>query len=165
MCVIARAACVREKEHLFVWLLSVCVYVCLCLCLRLGLHTKTHTQTHVHKHTQSLWHTEGVANQNNTGAYTMCTHSHTHTHTQSHALSLTHRWSSKPEQTQCLHTVHINTHTYTLIERNPPSRGGFLFAMFPDHELCVRGPPSKDLYQVLRGGSSYTRFLMRELGK
>ena len=50
----------------------------------------------------------------------------------------------------------------TLIKRTPPSRGGFLFTMFPHQEPCVRGPPSKDLYQVLRGGSSYTRFLMRE---
>jgi len=39
-----------------------------------------------------------------------------------------------------------------LIERNPPPRGGFLFTMFPHQEPCVRGPPSKDLYQVLRGG-------------
>ena len=37
--------------------------------------------------------------------------------------------------------------------------------MFPHQEPCVRGPPSKDLYQVLRGGSSYTQFLMREHGK
>jgi len=38
-----------------------------------------------------------------------------------------------------------------LIERNPP-RGGFLFTMFPDQEPCVRGPPSKNLVQILRGG-------------
>ena len=49
-----------------------------------------------------------------------------------------------------------------LIQRNPPPGGGFLFTMFPDQEPCVRGPPSEDLYQVLRGGSSYTRFLIRE---
>jgi len=48
------------------------------------------------------------------------------------------------------------------IERKRPPRGGFLFTMFTHQEPCVRGPPSKDLYQVLRGGSSYTRFLMRE---
>jgi len=46
-----------------------------------------------------------------------------------------------------------------LIERNPPPREDFLFIMFPHQEPCVRGPPSKELYQVLRGGSSYTRFL------
>jgi len=72
------------------------------------------------------------------------------------AFSLTYRPSCPPR---------------TLIERNPPfpggvetptPRGGFLFTMFPLHELCVRGPPSKDLYQVLRGGFSYTRFLMRK---
>jgi len=33
---------------------------------------------------------------------------------------------------------------------NPPPRGGFLFTMFPHQESCVRGLPSKDLYQVLR---------------
>ena len=49
--------------------------------------------------------------------------------------------------------------------KNPPPRGGFLFTMFPHQEPCVRGPPSKDLYQVLRGGSSYTRFLMMEHSK
>ena len=49
--------------------------------------------------------------------------------------------------------------------KNPPPRGGFLFTMFPHQEPCVRGPPSKDLYQVLRGGSSHTRFLIREHSK
>jgi len=48
-----------------------------------------------------------------------------------------------------------------LIERNPRPRGGFLFTIFPHQEPCVRGTPPKDLYQVLRGGTSYTRFLMR----
>ena len=46
-----------------------------------------------------------------------------------------------------------------------PPRGGFLLTMFPDQEPCVRGPPSKNLVQILRGGSSYTRFLMREHSK
>jgi hypothetical protein len=40
--------------------------------------------------------------------------------------------------------------------KETPPRGGFLFTMFPHQEPCVRGPPSKDLYQVLRGWSSYT---------
>jgi len=42
----------------------------------------------------------------------------------------------------------------TLIERTPPPRGGFLFTMLPHQEPCVRGPSSKNLYQVLctRGG-------------
>ena len=66
----------------------------------------------------------------------------------------------------CLYIcVCIFTLANTLIERNPPPRGGFLFTMFPHQEPCVRGPPSKDLYQGLRGGSSYTRFLMREHNK
>jgi len=47
--------------------------------------------------------------------------------------------------------------------KNPPRpRGGFLFTMFPHQEPWMREPPSKNLYQVLRGGSSYSRFLMRE---
>jgi len=39
--------------------------------------------------------------------------------------------------------------------KEPPPRGkvlnlpGFLFTMFPHQEPCVRGPPSKDFYQVL----------------
>jgi len=41
-------------------------------------------------------------------------------------------------------------------------RGGFLFTMFPHQEPCVQGPPSKNMVQILRGGSSYTRFLIRE---
>ena len=53
----------------------------------------------------------------------------------------------------------------TLIERTPPSRGGILFTMFHHQEPCVRGPPSKNLVQILRGGSSYTWFLMREHSK
>jgi len=53
----------------------------------------------------------------------------------------------------------------TLIERNPTPRGGFLFTMFPHQEPWVRGTPSKNLYQVLQGGSSYSRFLMMEHSK
>ena len=49
-------------------------------------------------------------------------------------------------------------------KKSPPP-GGFLFTMFPHQESCVRGPPSKNLVQILRGGSSYTRFLMREHSK
>jgi len=50
-------------------------------------------------------------------------------------------------------------------KKPPPPGGGFLFTMFPHQEPCVRGTPSKDLYQVLRGGSSYTQFLTREHSK
>ena len=46
-----------------------------------------------------------------------------------------------------------------LIERTPPPGGGFLLNMFPHQKPCVRRPPSKILVQILRGGSSYTRFL------
>ena len=49
----------------------------------------------------------------------------------------------------------------------PPPRGVsyLLCHKFPHPEPCLRGPPSKDLYQVLRGGFSYTRFLMWEHSK
>jgi len=52
-----------------------------------------------------------------------------------------------------------------LIDRNPPPREVFLFTVFPHKEPWDRGPPSKNLYQVLRGGSSYSRFLMRKHSK
>ena len=52
-----------------------------------------------------------------------------------------------------------------LIERTPPPGGGFLFTMFPHQKPWVRGPPSKHLVQILRGRSSYSRFLMREHSK
>jgi len=47
----------------------------------------------------------------------------------------------------------------------PPLRGGFLFTMFPHQNPWVRGSPSKNLYKVLRDGSSYSRFLMKEHSK
>jgi len=53
--------------------------------------------------------------------------------------------------------------SWNLIEGNPPTWAGFLFTMFPHQEPCVRGPPSKNLVQIHRGGSFHTRFLMREL--
>ena len=57
--------------------------------------------------------------------------------------------------------------TYTVIERSPPPGGVsyLLFTMFAHQEPCIRGPPPKELYQVLRGGSSYTRFFTREHSK
>ena len=77
-------------------------------------------------------------------------------------------------------TLYFCAHRFALLSRpqpqrceqfdrqNPPPPGGVpvylcsLFIMFPHQESCVKGPPSMDLYQVLGGGSSYTRFLMRE---
>ena len=62
--------------------------------------------------------------------------------------------------------IYMNIYVYLDIDRKkPPSLGCFLFTMFPHQEPCVRGLPSKDLYQVLRGGSSYTRFLIGEHSK
>ena len=51
---------------------------------------------------------------------------------------------------------------WTLIEKNRPPRGCFLFTMFPDQEPRGRGPPSKHLVQILRGGSSCFGFLIRK---
>ena len=62
-----------------------------------------------------------------------------------------------------------------LIERKPPPPGGFpiyyvpssrtVCQRTPPEEPCVRGPLPKILVQILLGGSSYTRFLMREHSK
>ena len=112
--------------------------------------------------------------------YISNTYSNTH---QIHIKSISNTYQIHTKYTSNTHQIHIkyisntpfvytyisihanNIHTnfeHTLIERNHPPRGGFIFTMFPHQEPCVRGPPSKDLYQVLRGGSSYTRFLIRE---
>jgi len=37
----------------------------------------------------------------------------------------------------------------------PPPRRGFRFTMFPHQEPCVRGPPSKNLVQILRGAGFF----------
>jgi len=50
---------------------------------------------------------------------------------------------------------------HRFIERTPPPRGGFLFIMFLHQDPWVRERPSRNLFQVLRGRSSYSRFLMR----
>ena len=42
----------------------------------------------------------------------------------------------------------------------PPILGGVPINMFPDQESRRRGPPSKNLYQVLRGRSSSSRFMI-----
>jgi len=54
--------------------------------------------------------------------------------------------------------MYICIRIHTLIERNLSPRGGFLFTMFPHQEPCVRGPPSKHLVHISRGGSSYTMY-------
>jgi len=72
-------------------------------------------------------------------------------------------WNISVERKSIRHEIHDTiTEQPNLIERNPPPRGGFLFTMFPHQEPWVRGPPSKHLVQILRGGSSYSRLLMRE---
>ena len=52
-----------------------------------------------------------------------------------------------------------------LIDRSSPPREGFLFTMFPYQEPRGRGPPSKHLVQIPRGGSSCSGMLMREHSK
>jgi len=61
----------------------------------------------------------------------------------------------------CSQNVAHNSYSYTYsiqVDRKkppPPGGGGFLFTMFPHQEPWVRWSPSKNVYQVLRGGSSY----------
>ena len=55
-----------------------------------------------------------------------------------------------------------NTSSGAVWSKEPPPPGGLLFTMFPHQEPWVRGRPSKNLYQVLWGGSSYSWFLRRE---
>jgi len=43
--------------------------------------------------------------------------------------------------------------------------GGFPFIVFPDQEPGGRGPPTKHLVQILRGGSSSSGFLIKEHSK
>jgi len=45
--------------------------------------------------------------------------------------------------------------------RNLPPRG-LLFGRFPDQEHKGKGPPSKHMVKILRRGSSFSRFLVRE---
>ena len=61
-----------------------------------------------------------------------------------------------------LHTLsHCNTKQHTVMEGNLPPRVSFLFTICPNQEPGGRGPPSMNLYQVLRGGSSSSGFLIR----
>jgi len=55
------------------------------------------------------------------------------------------------------------SHTWPDIDRRKhPPRGGFLFGRFPNQEPGGRGPPSKNLIQILRGGSSSSGYFVRE---
>jgi len=61
-----------------------------------------------------------------------------------------------------LQSTENNSHRH-IDRKNPPPPGGcFLFTMFPDQG---RGPPSKNLYQVLRGDSSPSGFLIRVVNR
>jgi len=54
----------------------------------------------------------------------------------------------------------------TLWSKEPPPPGGVSsFIMFPHQEPWVRGTPSNNLVHILRGGSSYLRFLTSEHSK
>jgi len=59
--------------------------------------------------------------------------------------------------------IQATSHPCTLIAGNPPPRGDFLYTMFPNQEPEGRGPPSKNSYQVLRGGSSFSGFVLGNL--
>ena len=61
-------------------------------------------------------------------------------------------YESSPPSISCFCIYFVSRFsTYILIKRTPPPRGGFLFTMFPHQELCVRGPPSKNLVQIHEG--------------
>jgi len=62
-------------------------------------------------------------------------------------------------------TLSLIHHVWHVDRKKPPPPGGFPIYYVPSSRPWVRGPPSKNLYQVLRGGSSYSRFLMREHSK
>jgi len=62
---------------------------------------------------------------------------------------------------QCQQVSKEDTLVRKLIERNPPPRRGFLFTVLPDQEPGGRGPPSKNLYKMIRVGSSSSGFLIR----
>ena len=64
------------------------------------------------------------------------------------------------------HIIYTHIRIYLIWSKETPlPRGGFLFTIFSHQEPWVRGPPSKNLYQVLRRGSSYSGFLMRDHNK
>jgi len=49
--------------------------------------------------------------------------------------------------------------------KKPPPLGGFPICYIPSSRTVCKRTPSKNLVQILQGGSSYTRFLMREHSK
>jgi len=82
----------------------------------------------------------------------------------SHLLSSPTHLLSSPTYVALIHPLAIASIICTLIERNPPPRGGFMFTI-PNQEPWVRGPPWKNLVQIRGGKSAYTRFFMREHSK
>ena len=73
----------------------------------------------------------------------------------------------EPEFLKSLSVARLWLTSVTHVDRreNPPPRGVFLFTMFPNQDPRGRRPPSKHLVQILRGGSSSSRFLIREHSK
>jgi len=100
-------------------------YVCMCICL------------HAHSY---------IFDMNVTYMHIL---KHTHTPTYLYIHMYIYMNTTDTHIHQHPRIIHIRTQ---IDRKNPPPRGGSLFAMFPHQEPCVRGPPSKDLYQVLRGG-------------
>jgi len=102
---------------------------------------------------------------------------HTHTnescHTHMNESYLTIKMKQPPTTAGCQldvwlgHVTHMNEscHTHEWVMSHESCRIAVDSFLSNDQEPCVRAPPSKDLYQVLRGGSSYTRFLIREHSK
>jgi len=142
-------------------------------------HTATHTATpintlqHIATHCNTLQHT-ATHNATHTATHT-AKHSNTQQHTATHSNTLQHtathcNTNDKCHLCQCQRALKYaprmqETRHDTLWSKETPPRGVSLFTMFPDQEPEARGPPSKNLYQVLRGGSSSSRFLIREHSK
>ena len=61
--------------------------------------------------------------------------------------------------------MHVSVSFDQYAHKKPPPLGMFLIYCSLVKNREEEDPPSKNLYQVLRGGSSYSRFLMREHSK
>jgi len=137
-----------------------------------------HTHTHIHVYHQYLdvllLLVFQAKNKLESGfVLIFCTPLHlAYTHTRTHIYTITHMyiyiistWMHRYSLHRSVSHTHTHTHTHThvLIERNPFPREGFLFTMFPDQEPSGRRLPSKHLVQILRGGSSSSGFLIREM--
>ena len=118
-------------------------------------------------------------------------YTYVHVYIYTHMCLYTHIYRRLSRQVRVyiyINTLHIYVYACKCIHvpayadrKKPPPQGGFILTMFPDQKPCVSGPRSKNLVQITHthththssknlvhifsGGSSYTRFLMREHSK